>query len=387
MTWILLPLLWLCSASALASEPDEPDPAPILDLDDDEDFDLLFGDDEDDEDDEATPESLQDPARDAQPDAPTVTDEATQAESRLDDPPTVVAIVPLDGVPGTSFRDLEVFVRGLAEAMAVEPQLSVVSGSELVNRLTEGNQRSLLEARDAMTEGVLLLAEGDPDIGISFLEEAVAAHDRAGSAVARREEMADSAFALAKAWLETGKRSEAAEVLALALRLVPDYLDVHPDAIDADLRELAREVEVSLFDRPPRRLSRSGAQKLGDDLQADRLIHGLVQPRGDLSLSLYDPQGNPITTVVQPGPFQAPRLGDPKYESLARPLVAAALGQPHPTIPDEPPPPEKRKRGGAIALGVTLGLVAAGLTTAGILYGQTLQPPKEAWQLQVRVVR
>lgn len=362
MTLFLLTMLLLGGHSALAAEPD---PAPIFDLDDEEDPEPLFD----------------------SPDSPlgSAVDLTTPTEPLR----TVVAIVPLDGVPGTSFRDLEVVVRGLAEVMSKEPELAIVSGSELVNRLTEGNQRALLEARDAMTEGMILLTEGDPDIGIAFLEEAVAAHDRAGSAVARREEMADSAFALAKAWHDTGKRDEAATVLELALRLVPDYLDVNPDGVDPALRELAREVEASLFDRPPRRLSRTGAQKLGDTLQADRLIHGLVQPGGDLSLTIYDPQGDEIATTVRPGPFAAPRLGDPRYQEMARPLINAALGIATP--PPLPPPSEKdpkpKKRGTKVALGITMGAVAAGAVAAGYLIHQSQLPDKPAWDLQVRLVR
>jgi tetratricopeptide (TPR) repeat protein len=185
----------------------------------------------------------------------------TAIPARAEEPrPAVIVVVPLDGAPGTSSRDLEVVARGLAEAMAAEPDLLVVSGPALVGRITALKQRALQEARDATSEGALLLVEGSPDLGIAFLEEAVAAHDRAGSAVVRRDEMADAAFALAKAWLQTGRDDEAAGVLTLALRLSPDYLDIHPDQVDPRLRALARRVEATLAERPPRRLSSDGGK-------------------------------------------------------------------------------------------------------------------------------
>jgi hypothetical protein len=66
--------------------------------------------------------------------------------------------VPLDGAPGTSSRDLEVVARGLAQSLGESGEIVVVSDAGLVGRLTTIKQQSLQEARDATTEGTLLLS-------------------------------------------------------------------------------------------------------------------------------------------------------------------------------------------------------------------------------------
>jgi len=302
--------------------------------------------------------------------------------SHAQETPTAI-VVPLDGAPGTSSRDLEVVARGIAQSLGESNEIVVVSGAGLVGRLTTLKQQALQQARDATSEGTLLLSEGDPDIGIAFLEEAVAAHDRAGSAVVRREEMADASFALAKAWLQTGREEQAAEVLELALRLVPDYLDVNPDQVDPALRALARRVEGRLMERPPRRLSAAGAQALAADLGGDRLVHGFVLNDGSLTLVVYDAQGQELAVARAAGPFSAPRLGDPRYAELARPLADAILGRE--TEPAPPPPPARRRRGGLIAA-ISVGILGGGAATAAILAARAARDPDQAWALQIRII-
>lgn len=315
-----------------------------------------------------------------------------------EDRPLIVAVLPLDGAPGTSSRDMGVVIRGLADAMGRDGRVIVVSGDALVERLTTGKAAQLQEARDAFAEGQLLLSEGDPDIGLAFLAEAVAGHGRAGSAVVRREEMADAAFILAKALLAVGDDTAARAALTDALRLLPDYLDTQSEAADPALRALALQVESDLALRPPRRLSSDGAVVLAKDLQADRVVHGFVVEDGTLSLSVFD--GATVAhTETRPGPFQARRLGDPWYAALASPLIDGALGVPPPPPPDPdpvtplPPPqpvpnPGGSRRAGRVALGVLAGVAVVGAATGGTLYAmQRSRGPTDAWELGVVLVR
>lgn len=305
--------------------------------------------------------------------------------------PPIVSIVPLDGPPGTSSRDMSVVVRGLAAAMGREGRVVVVSGASLVDRLTTGKQRQLQEARDAFSEGQLMMQEGDPDIGMAFLAEAVSAHERAGSAVARREEMADAAFILAKALLAVGREEEARSALTRALRLLPDYLDTQTEAADPTLRALARQVETDLLERPPQRLSAAGAAALGADLQTDRIVHGYVRD-GKLVLSVFDGSSRLWTGAW---PFEARRVGDPWYDDVAAEIIAASLGEPSPAdAPPPAPPPESPvpappdeggNRGVGLALGVTAGVLAVGAATTAVALTRPRQAPPDAWELRVRI--
>lgn len=315
-----------------------------------------------------------------------------------DDPP-IVALLPLDGAPGTSSRDMSVVMRGLADAMAQDGRVIVVSGEALVDRLTSGKAAELQEARDAFAEGRLLLSEGDPDIGLAFLAEAVAGHGRAGSVVVRREEMADAAFILAKALLAVGDDAGARTALTDALRLLPDYLDTQSEAADPALRSLALQVEADLVRKPPRRLSTTGALALTQDLQVDRIIHGFVVDGGRLSLSVFDGE-SVVHSITRPGPLVARRIGDPWYTTAAAPLTHAALGldpqpdppppvpvvEPTPVIPVPPPP--RRGKAGNVALGLIAGVVAVGAATGGTLYAmQRSRGPTDAWELEIMLVR
>ncbi|MFK7929473.1 MAG: hypothetical protein AB8H79_14855 [Myxococcota bacterium] len=319
---------------------------------------------------------------------------STVARAQDDAAPLIVAILPLDGAPGTSSRDMKVFVRGLADAIGRDGRVVVVSGDALVDRLTEGKAAQLLEARDAFTEGQLLLSEGDPDIGLAFLAESVAGHRRAGSAVVRREEMADAAFILAKALLAVGDEDGAKAALTDAIRLLPDYLDTQNEAADPVLRGLALGVEADLLKKPPRRLSAAGAAALASDLQVDRVIHGFVVADGNLSISIFHKDQVQETLRAAPSALTL-RLGDPLYGALGAPLVDAALGVAPPVVTPIPPvapiavppsvPPVPRSgRAGRVALGLLIGAVAVGAATGGTLYAvQRRGGPTEAWQLDI----
>lgn len=298
----------------------------------------------------------------------------------------VFALVPLDGAPGTSSRDMEVVVRGLTQELTREGDLAVVSGPTLVDQLTAGKQAELQSARDAFTEGQLMLGEGDADIGLAFLSESIKAHGRAGSPVVRREEMANAAFILARALLEVGRDDDARDALTRALRLLPDYLDTQTEAADPALRTLAKQVEADLSGRPPRRLSPRGARTLAQDLQVDGILHGVVLADGTLRLTVFR-DGEAVHVQTVPGPFDAPRLGDPFYAELATPLRLACLGRPLPEAPGPVPPPPSRARGTGIALAITGTILAAGAATAAVIAVQQREGPQESWELDVNVVR
>ena len=328
--------------------------------------------------------------------------------SAQDTPPDapLVAIIPLDGAPGTSSRDMRVVVRGLAEALIEDGRVQVVSGDDLVERLTEGKAQTLQEARDAFAEGQLLMREGDPDIGLAFLAESVAAHGRAGSPVVRREEMADAAFILAKALLAVEDHEAARNALVQALRLLPDYLDTQTEAADPALRELALEIEAELSRRPPRRLSAAGADALAGDIQVDEVIHGVVLADGTVLLTVYR-NGEAVHELRRPGPFRARRLEDPWYDQVARPLADAALGleprdldptvvteapdptpdpvDPDPVDPDPvAPDPAPRGKGARIGLAIAAVAVVGAAATGGTLYTLDRRgEPQDAWDLQI----
>ena len=169
--------------------------------------------------------------------------------------PGDVAILPFDAVPGVASRDLDVLERGLAIALRRRTSRLAVRGEALEDRLAAGKRERLKEARAALEEGYTMLAEGDPDIGLVFFEEAIAAHEDVTSMIARRNELADAHYALAKSLTAMGRPQSAQTHLESALRMVPDYLEARDEVPSEAMLTAVRTVERELAQKRPRRLS------------------------------------------------------------------------------------------------------------------------------------
>jgi hypothetical protein len=319
-----------------------------------------------------------------------------------------VALLPLDGTPGTSSAGASQTVRGIAAAIQKEGGVVPLYDTELAQRLGAGSEERLADAREALSEGRRLLAEGDADLALAFLEEAVNAHRDAGSDVVRRGEAADAHYSFGRALLRTYERDRARAEIRRAILLVPDYMGSRADAVDPDIAALAAEAEKSLRDRPPRRLTTEGAAQVGADLKVDFVVHGAVEADGKLVLTVQE-GSDKLYTVERMGPFAPPIVGDPWYDGIARQIVAACLhetipqvteqprvavveappdGAPPPPPPDPPPdekPPED-PRGGTWWVWASAGVLAAGGAGA-IVYATLPQPepdaPEPVWSVAV----
>jgi hypothetical protein len=318
------------------------------------------------------------------------------------DLPTV-ALVPLDASPGTPSADLEVTIRGIAAALQSEGGIVPVYDNDLALELGEQSEDRLKSARESLSEGRRMLAEGDADIALAFLQEAVTAHTEAGSDVVRRDEAADAHYALGRAMLATYNRDAARGEIRRAIQLVPDYMTARADAVTPDLEALAAEATSSLASRPPRHLNPDGAATLQDEFRADDIVHGTVDGRGNLSLTVQ--RGATVLYVVErPGPFAPPPVGNDWYEAIAKQVAAACLGEPipawnpadhpvatvaHPADPNHPPAvvdplPTPHKGKATWAIWTVSGVLAAG--TAAAVVATTLPAPStptETWTLTI----
>ncbi len=301
---------------------------------------------------------------------------------------SVVALLPMDGVPGTDGEAMERFVAGLSSAVAHDGRVSPLMGVALQSRLTEGQEERLGEARDALRKGEELLRDGEADIAVPFLEESIRAHLDSGSAVVRREELARAHATLARALVLQGDEPGARGQLAEAIRLVPDF---ELPALPA-LAEAARE---QLRTRPPRQLSSDGAVVLAVDLAVAFLAHGAVMEDGSVELVVFEGP-EPLHRAHRPGPFAPPLVGDPWYAQLSDEVVAAALHLPVPRpVSTEVAPPQQEDplllaprpapRRGQWVLWTATGVVVAGAGAALFLVEPEATQPEPTWTLEVQV--
>lgn len=256
-----------------------------------------------------------------------------------------LAVVPLDATPGTRYADLERTVRGIVAAVQSEGGVVPLYDLELAARLGETSEERLKTARASLAEGRRMLNEGDADIALAFLEEAVQAHKDSGSDVVRRPELADAYYTLARARLATYDNDGARSDVRRAIQLIPDYMDTRADAVNPEILALAADAAATLADRPPRKLSPDGADALSTQLGVECIAHGSVAANGALSLTVQ--HGREVRFVVErPGPFLPPSVGDKWYTGIAQQMVAACLGEPvplwePPRVATIVPPPEQ----------------------------------------------
>lgn len=231
--------------------------------------------------------------------------------------PGDVAILPFDAVPGVASRDLDVLERGLAIALRRRTSRPAVRGDALEERLAVGKRERLKEARAALEEGYTMLAEGDPDIGLVFFEEAIAAHEDVTSMIARRNELADAHYALAKSLTAMGRITDAQPHLESALRMVPDYLEARGEVPTEVMLAAVRSVERELAQKRPRRLSYAGALSLRSELSVDHIIHGVIGRSDTFVLHVYPRRGD-LVSIPHQLPAKVPPLGDTWYDDVAK---------------------------------------------------------------------
>jgi hypothetical protein len=305
-----------------------------------------------------------------------------------------LAILPLDAVPDTEQAALDRTVRGVTSALQSEGGVIVVYDTDLATRLGSKAEDALASARDALSEGRRLLQEGDADLAIAFLQQAVDAHEEAGSEVIRRGEAADAHYSLGRALLTTYDRDRARTEFRRAIVLVPDYMATRADAVNGDIQALADEATAALTGRPPRKRSAEEGATLATKLQVTCVVHGTVDAEGDLSLSVQN--GASVRYVVErPGPFEPPAVGDPWYADIAAQTIAACRGEAVPTWtppvaevdpidPDPIPKPTTRKRTAVTASVLSvlvLGAAGAGAAWYVLPEGGAAAPP--TWNLTI----
>jgi hypothetical protein len=238
-----------------------------------------------------------------------------------------IVVLPLQGAPGAAASDLREVGDALQRSLS-ENGFRPTSPADLATALAEPKRAEIL---GLVAEGRRLLAEGDADLAVPFLEDAAKKSDQRSDLWLRSDEVAEAWFTFGTSLVVAGDEARARVAFARCVALSPDYLTTL--GLDARARGVAEQAATS--DPPP--LTDTEAARVLSKVGADYLLSGVV--RGDGSVQLRLRRGASVRhEVVRPGPFRVRPAGDPWYDDVAIELGVAAMVRTAPPKPPVAPP-------------------------------------------------
>ncbi|MSQ00891.1 MAG: hypothetical protein EXR71_03235 [Myxococcales bacterium] len=201
-----------------------------------------------------------------------------------------LAVLPLDG-RGVSAEEADEATELLRDALAADGRFDVPRGTAIGTALALGHETELRHAREQAAAGRALLGKGDARGAVAALDEAVSLHIPAGSAWARRSELADVAWAMADAHLRLGDTPAAKEDLVALAQLWPGYTRSRAQA-KGTAAKMFSEIELDAAKEPWEPPSEAQVIALFAALGSDHLLFGSLDGDGTLRLSLHDTDGD-----------------------------------------------------------------------------------------------
>ncbi|MFN7144515.1 MAG: hypothetical protein ACK4YP_12125, partial [Myxococcota bacterium] len=193
-----------------------------------------------------------------------------------------VAVVDFDGY-GVSFSDAQTATQGVRDAFLEAGVLDPLSGSDIADGVSKGQDDALRRARDLVSEGRRLYTTGDAAAAVGPLEDAIGLHEGALSDVGRRPELADAVFLHGLALLKTGDATDAKLRFAEAAALVPHYAKERGTRMSSEAAGLLAAAEDALAKGPRKARPADEVGRIAEALDVDYVVTGWVSADGALS--------------------------------------------------------------------------------------------------------
>ncbi|MES2643060.1 MAG: hypothetical protein V4850_26495 [Myxococcota bacterium] len=252
-----------------------------------------------------------------------------------------VAVLDFDGY-GLSFSDAQTAAQGVRDAFLEEGALDPLSGSDIADGVSKGQDDALRTARELVSEGRRLYTAGDAAGALSPLLEAIRLHNSAYSDVGRRSELADATFLLGLCLLKTGQAGEARTRFAEAAGLVPAYAKERGTRMSSDAAALLASAEDSFAKGPRGTRPDDEVGRIAEQLGVDYVVTGWVAADGAVSARMY--AGDRLVSEVKANLEESPPLPvDAAYNEIARSLAADGTAAPAVVVaplPEPEPDPE-----------------------------------------------
>lgn len=232
-----------------------------------------------------------------------------------------VAVLDFDAY-GLSFDEAQLVSTGLRDAFLAEGQFYPLADYDIGDRLTAGQETSLTQARQLLSEARADLNLGSASSALRKLEDALALHQATGSQWARRAELADCHYYAAVALSKQGRQSEMLQHLKETLYLYPGYPEVRaPGGMSGTISGGFQRASDELAQDKRRVPSTADIAEVASRLQADAVVVGFVTVEGALYARLIANgevagESKVVTEIVPPMP------GDPVYSDMAIELAS-----------------------------------------------------------------
>lgn len=251
-----------------------------------------------------------------------------------------VAVLDFDGY-GVAFSDAQVATQGVRDAFLEGGRLDPLSGSDIADGVSKGQDAALARARELVAEARRLHAAGDASGAVGPLAEALGLHDAALSDVGRRPELADATFLHGACLLKLGRSSDAGARFAEAAALVPSYAKERGTRMSTEAAGMLAAAEAGLAKGPRKLRSSDEVARIAEALSVDYVVTGWVSGDGVLSARLHagDALLAEAKTMLEERP---PQAIDGAYAALVARLVEDGLSAPVEAEPAEALEPEEQ---------------------------------------------
>jgi len=260
---------------------------------------------------------------------------------------STLVVLPLDA-RGVDAESADAATEALRDALTAEGAHDIPRATELATALTAGHEADLRRARELLAAGRAAAGKGDITGAVASLSQAVTLHLAAGSATARRGELADVLWLLAETRLRAGDTLHAREDLTGVAQLWPGYARSRGRGATGTASRMLSEIEGGL--------AKEAWQVDGDVVDAtfraaspEWVVAGAIDGSGAVTLHVLGSDGAdwevdevvplPVDAAAAEWTGLAERVERATHGgSAARPRAVAAAEVPayEPEAPEEP---------------------------------------------------
>lgn len=224
---------------------------------------------------------------------------------------------------GLPYDEVQMGAQGFRDAFLEDGSWFPLSEYEIANRLAQGHEAEISEARRLVAQARTELDKGNADRALDLLKQALELHDGAGSAWARRPEVADVHTFMGQALLARGRKAEAVDQLTEALYLYPGYPEHRASSLSPQLAQAFDEAEARIDEAGPRKHGSSELDGLAERLGVEAVVVGYVSLDGVVYARMVQ-HGELVGEVSQELMVVPPYPGEPIYLQMVEGLLGGA---------------------------------------------------------------